>query len=384
MRSLETEGEEVLVLINGGTFPRYSPTGHIVYSLSGQLQAVPFDANRLEVTGDPVTLPQSVLETVTGAANFALSHNGVLASVAATPSGTFENRLAWVDRQGEATHLPFRSDGYVDVALSPDGEQMAVVLRATTGDATRDVWIYDVERGSRTRLTLEGGVHPVWTPDGERVAFSINGVGLFWRPVDGSREAESLLMDEQVWMANSWSPDGKLLAFTSSAQETGSDIWVLSLDEGPAPFLSTPAQEEGPMFSPDGRFLAYVSDESGIAEVYVQPYPGPGAKVAISIGGGRAPVWSPDGSEIFYRGLDQVQMTAVAVATDPTFEPGRPQTLFNELYRVVGAGDPHYDISRNGKRFLMIDDDVVEGGVPTQIMVTLNWFKELERLVPTK
>ena len=386
VRSLETEREEVpvLVLINGGTFPRYSPTGHIVYSLSGQLQAVPFDAVRLEVTGDPVTLPQSVMETGTGDANFALSNNGVLASVLATPGGTFENRLAWVDRQGEATHLPYRSEFHVDVALSPDGEQMALDLASTTGDAARDIWIYDVERGARTRLTLEGGAHPVWTPDGKQVAFAISSVGLFWRPVDGSREAESLLMDERVWMGNSWSPDGNLLAFTSRASETGADIWVLSLEEGPSPFLATPAREDGPMFSPDGRFLAYVSDESGIEEVYVQPYPGPGGKVAISIGGGRAPVWSPDGSEIFYRGLNQGQMMAVAVATDPTFEAGRPQTLFDELYPTMGSGDPHYDISRDGKRFLMIDESVVERGMPTQIMVTLNWFQELERLVPTK
>ena len=219
----------------------------------------------------------------------------------------------------------------------------------------------------------------------EQVAFAISGVGLFWRPVDGSRESESLLTDERVAMGSSWSPDGKLLAFRSSAPETGSDIWVLSLHEGPSPFLATPASEDGPMFSPDGRFLAYVSDESGVQEVYVQPYPGPGSKVAISIGGGRAPVWSPDGSEIFYRGLDQAQMMAVAVATDPTFEAGRPQTLFDdELYRAVGPGDPHYDISRDGKRFLMIDEGVVEGGAPTQIMVTLNWFQELELLVPTK
>ena len=110
------------------------------------------------------------------------------------------------------------------------------------------------------------------------------------------------------------------------------------------------------------------------------PYPGPGGKVAISIGGGRAPVWSPDGSEIFYRGLNQGQMMAVAVATDPTFEAVRPQTLFDELYRAM----PHYDVSRDGKRFLMIDEGVVERGAPTQIMVTLNWFQELERLVPTK
>ncbi len=382
VRSLETEREEVLVLINGGTFPRDSPTGHIVYSLSGQLQAVPFDANRLEVTGDPVALSQSVLETGSGAANFALSNNGVLASLPATRGGTFENRLAWVDRQGEATHLPYRSEFYVDVALSPDGEQMAVDLASTTADAVRDTWIYDVERGARTRLTLEGGAHPVWTPDGKRVAFSIVSVGLFWRPADGSREAESLLMDERVWMGNSWSPDGSLLAFTSRASETGADIWVLSLDEGPSPFLATPAHEDGPMFSPDGRFLAYVSDESGIEEVYVQPYPGPGGKVAISIGGGRAPVWSPDGAEIFYRGLNQAQMMAVAVATDPTLEAGRPQALFDELYRAMGPGDPHYDISRNGKRFLMIDERVAESGMPTQIMVTLNWHEELLRLVP--
>jgi len=191
-------------------------------------------------------------------------------------------------------------------------------------------------------------------------------------------------MDERAGMGNSWSPDGKRLAFRSNAPETGSDIWVLSLDEGPSPFLATPAHEDGPMFSPDGRFLAYVSDESGRAEVYVQLYPGPGGKVAISIGGGRAPVWSPEGSEIFYRGLNQAQMMAVAVATDPTFEPGRPQTLFDGLYVAASPGDPHYDISRDGKRFLMIDEGVVEGGAPAQIMVTLNWFQELERLVPTK
>jgi Tol biopolymer transport system component len=180
----------------------------------------------------------------------------------------------------------------------------------------------------------------------------------------------------------SWSPDGQLLAFVEVNPTTGYDIWVLRLSDRKAqPFLRTPFNESAPRFSPDGRWLAYVSDESGHWEIYVQPYPGPGGKWQISTEGGTEPTWNPNGHELFYRSGDK--MMVVEIATQPSFTVGKPRVLFEGRYEPSPATSPNYDVSPDGQRFLMFKTAEASEATPTQINVVLNWFEELKRRVPT-
>ena len=180
----------------------------------------------------------------------------------------------------------------------------------------------------------------------------------------------------------SWSPDGQLLAFIENNPATGQDIWVLRLDDRKAqPFLRTRFNEGAPRFSPDGRWLAYYSDESGRKEVYVKPYPAPGGKWQISTDGGMEPVWNRNGREIFYRSGDK--MMAADIASQPSFAAGKPQMLFERTYVPSTGTAPNYDVSPDGQRFLMLKPVEQARAAPTQINVVLNWFEELKQKVPT-
>ena len=210
-----------------------------------------------------------------------------------------------------------------------------------------DVWIQELDRGTLTRLTFGEGNDslPIWTPDGERVTFSSSSSGpwnIFSVPADGSGEPVQLTSSENLSTASSWSPDGKILAFTHVGQETGVDIGILTMDDEPKTevFLGTPFNEYHPMFSPDGRWLAYTSDESGRAEVYVRAFPGPGGKWQVSTDGGVYPLWAPSGRELFYRSGDK--MMVVPISTAPELRPGTPVVLFEEPYHKLGLAVNNY------------------------------------------
>jgi eukaryotic-like serine/threonine-protein kinase len=236
-----------------------------------------------------------------------------------------------------------------------------------------------------TRFTFEGvNGSPTWTPDGKRIAFGSTKEGqqnLFWQLADGSGGLERLNIAEHREAPISWSPNGQLLAFVDIDPTTSRDIWVLRMSDRKAqPFLRTTFNESGPRFSPDGRWLAYVSDESGRYEVYVQPYPGPGGKWQISTDGGTEPIWNRNGRELFYRSGDK--MMAVDIATQPSFIAGKPRMLFEGPYLPAPGTVPNYDVSPDGQRFLMLKPVEQAGAAPTQINVVLNWSEELKRLVP--
>ncbi len=373
--SLDT-GERKTV-IEGGASPRYSPTGHLLYASSDTLMAAPFDLAMLEVTDDPIPVLGGLSTSITGAPHLALSAEGTLVYLSATGTG---HNLVWVDRQGKEQPLTEIRRTYETPRLSPDGKRLAVTIR----DNNTDVWVYDLGRGTLTRLTFQPGEDetPVWTPDGKRVTFSsvIGGTrSLRWKAADGSGAEEQLLAAEYHRHIGSWSPDGTVLAFQDEDPTTGWDIWYVSLegDHTAEPFLSTRFDEEWPMFSPDGRWVAYVSNESGNNEIYVQPFPGPGGKQQVSIDGGEEPTWSPKGNELFYRSGDK--MMVVAVELGPTFTQGTPQMLFDGMSGGL-AGRPNFAVTADGQRFVMVKEEE-EGAA--QVTFVLNWFEELKRLVPT-
>jgi len=249
------------------------------------------------------------------------------------------------------------------------------------------IWLYDLARETLTRFTFEGNTNsrPVWTPDGKRIAFFSTKDGplnLFWQLADGSGGPEKLATSQFINVPDSISPDGQLLAFHEANPTTGEDILVLRLsDRKVVPFLRTHFNEADPRFSPDGRWIAYMSDESGRSEIYVQPYPGPGGKLQVSRDGGVEPVWNPSGRELFYRNGNK--MMAVAITTQPNFTLGNPQLLFERPYVLATVPISNYDVSPDGRRFLMLKPTAQEQAAPTQINVVLNWFEELKQKVPT-
>jgi serine/threonine protein kinase/Tol biopolymer transport system component len=377
-------------LVQGAMSPRYAPSGHLVYAQGGSLMAVPFDPKRLAVTGTAVPVVEGVLQSaVRGAAQYSISATGSLVYV---PGGvqSAQSKLVWVSRSGAEQPVAAPARAYVNPRLSPDGRHVALTIT----EQESHIWLYDLSRNTLTRFTFEGDYNPVsvWTPDGKRIAFESNKEGppnIFWQLADGSGGLERLTTSEYVTAPMSWTPDGRVLLFIEINPTTGFDIWELRMN-GPSPgsgqvrkaqpFLRTRFNEMAPRFSPDGRWLAYVSDESGRNEIYVQPYPGPGGKWQISTEGGGEPVWNANGRELFYRSGER--MMAVDIATQQGFSAGTPRMLFEGRYEPAPIPVANYDVSADGQRFLMLKQSEQAQSAPTQINVVLNWFEELKRRVP--
>jgi Tol biopolymer transport system component/predicted Ser/Thr protein kinase len=367
-------------LISGGTNPYYSPTGHLLYVQGGTLMGVPFDLDRMQVRGTPVPVVEGVMQsTYSGSAQYSISENGSLAYVPGGVQGS-QSILAWVNRMGLEQPLPTPPHSYRVPRLSPDGKRVAVALDELGGHA----WIYDLARDALTRLTFEaGGISSLaWTRDGKALAFNSGAPqNLFWQPADGSGKAERLTTNENQQNPISWSPDGQTLAYMELDPSTNWDIWLLRLgDRKPQAFLRTSSFESVPQFSPDGRWLAYVSDESGRFEIYVQPYPGPGGKWQISTEGGTEPVWNPNGRELFYR--NGTAMMSVDILTHLNFSVGKPRILFQGPYLSITSTIASYDVSPDGQRFLMLKAAEQQQSI-TQINIVQNWFEELKQKVPT-
>lgn len=363
-----------------GTFARYASTGHVVYARAGVLMAAPFDLARLVVTGAAVPVLEGVrTHEPSGAAQFSFSRTGVLAYAAVDASPG--RALSWVDRAGKAARLTATEQAYIYPRLSPDDRHLVV----GRGTARADLWIYDVARGTFTRLTSEqADVRPLWTPDGRRITFASSRAGplnLFWTAADGSAAPERLYSSPSTQFPSSWSPDGKYLGVMEIHPANGWDLWVLARDgqAKPQPFLQTRFNEGWLEFSPDGGWVAYTSDESGRWEIYVRPFPGPGGKVQISSDGGTEVMWSRGSAELFYRDGDK--MMAVTVRTGAKFAADRPRLLFQGAYEMGPvAGMVNYDVSRDGRRFLML---VSEGkSAPPRVDVLIDWFSELQRRAP--
>jgi Tol biopolymer transport system component len=347
------------------------------------LFALRYDATGLQVTGTPVRVVDNVSSKggTGGVLQAAISRTGSLAFIPTTPP---LESLVWVDRTGSERSLNLPTRPYFQPRLAPDQQRLAVLI--TDENNSGDVWLWDFARENLSRLTDDGGHnYLLWTPDGRRVSFlshsgpvaSGSRGTITWKRVDDSSAAiEDLLAGETVGPPLSWAPNGSILAFVVVHPVTRQDIWTLALDgtSHPRPFLQTRFAEGGPVFSPDGRWLAYASDESGRSEVYVQPFPGPGEKIPISTDGGYEITWPPRGHELFYRSGNS--MMAVDVTTGTTFTSSKPRRLFEGRFVRATAVWPNYDVTPDGLRFVMVKS-AEEYTSPMQMTVVLNWAAEL-------
>jgi len=311
-----------------------------------------------------------------GFSNFSVSENGTMAFW----SGSAPNRqLTWFDRSGRQLNSVGPPGPYNDVVLSPD-EKTAAIQR--DDNANSDIWLMDLIRGVPLRFTFEPTLEddPAWSPDGSAIAFNAdrNGArGLYRKASSGSGKEELLVKADVYTNGLDWSADGKFIVFEAGgANQNGSDLWVLPLfgDMKPYLILQTQFNETQGHFSPDGRWLAYVSNESGRAEVYVQSFPPSGGKWQVSTTGGAQPLWRRDGKELFYLTTDR-KLMAVPVNADQTFTMSAPALLFQT--QVARFEAPHrYAVSRDGQRFLI---NSATGEINHTITVVLNWAAEIKR-----
>ena len=330
------ETAERRMLFQRGTDVHYLPTGHLVYIRRSVLFAAPFDIDRLEVLGTPVPVAEGVLHDADGRWE---PHSSAFRTTALSlPSAAAlqQRRLVWMDRKGKVDPLPLPEATYDDIDLSPNGRELAMMIRDQGG---MDIWVYDLDRESLTKLTFSGdNFSPVWSPDGNRVVFGLarstdrQPYGILSVLADGHAEPEPLTSAELLLVPRSYSPDGLILAFHQVSST--SDIYVLRAGEpSPEPFLATPFDEGGPRFSPDGRWIAYHSNESGRGEIYVRSFPEGSGRQQVSTNGGDYAAWNPEGGELFYKEGNRIMV--VDVETGAAFRAGKPRVLFEGRFAPV-------------------------------------------------
>ena len=371
VEAVEVDTRKRQVLIEGARFPRHTSSGHLVFYRDTGLHAAPFDANRLTVTGPPMEVTAAVEQDSSGAPIAEISSAG---SLVYRRAGVAAGRLVWVSRQGIEQTVTDVPRAYLSPHLSADNRRIVV------GVGT-DLWMQDTLRSTFTRLTSQQSdtaSYPVWTPDGKQIVFRTP-TGLRSIETDGSGRSRTIAGTTSGDFPSSVSPDGLTLATARRTTEGIADIYVVSLTGDPAPraLVTGPAFEGGPQFSPDGRSIAYASNESGQFEVYLRRYPGPGSRWPVSTGGGTSPLWSPTGTELFYRNGNK--MMAVSVSTTPDVTLATPRVLFEQRYAYGSTvALANYDVSADGQRFLMVKSE----SQVAHLSVVLNWFSELVRLAP--
>jgi serine/threonine-protein kinase len=379
---------------------RYLPTGHLVYTLpnNNNLYAVAFDLDKLEVKGGPVPIVEGVEQAAVSDAGTLVYIPGT--ALQTTSAGPLARTLVWVDRQGkeESIHMP--PDYYLFPSISPDGKRVALTKRAVGDTVGQHIWIWDLVRETLTPLTTgksSNNYKPIWTRDGKRIVFPSRRdgkFGIYWKASDGTGEDQVLVLSPaKLTMLTpwSWSSDGKTLAMGTldlAANPAHGDIATLSMEGDPIIKILLQAEynQVHPTISPDGKYIAYMSGETGNMELYVRPFPEVNkGKWPISTGGGESPIWSPDSSELFYR--NEAAVMAVSIDTKATFSAGKPRMLFQGPYVTGYEDSPAWDISPDGKKFLMIKqpsptDKPDSAAGPRKINIVLNWLEELKQRVP--
>ncbi len=385
------------VVMPGASSAEYVASGHLVYAAGGSLLASRFDLARLQVVGDPVVVVERLRTGSNGAADFSVSQNGTLVFVAAAPDNQpGESRvLAWVDRQGreEPINAPPRS--YLVVRLSPDGTRVIADIR----DQVSQVWTWDLGRQTLTRLSGEQSLNdnPIWTPDGRRIFFRSARAGsydVFSQAADGTGTAEQVTHSLNSPIPKAISPDGKTLVVTEQRPgKIGGHLNLVALDhQGKSqsqPLINTAVATNNPDISPDGHWVAYQSNESGLWEISVRPFPNVDeGRWQISTAGGDQPAWARNGKELFYVDTAGYLMVS-AVRTSPAFSADKPRRLFDTRpYRggTTGSNPRTYDVSLDGQRFLMVMGNTTGGApsTPPLLVVVENWFEELKQRVPIR
>jgi serine/threonine-protein kinase len=386
---LRLDTGEWQVLLEDAADARYVPTGHLVFVRQGVLMAVRFDPAKSKVIGEPHPIVENVMQAFgirdgynTAAAQFAISEPGwlVYASGGVVPDPM--NLLVWVDQRGNEEPVTELRGPFYEPRLSPDGQRIAY---ATMGREPR-IWVYDLARGTHSPLTSEGFANsPIWTATGKRLVFLWMKSGLpklFWQPYDGSLPMEPFIKPARAelgWNAS----DGKNVALPAANPGRGWDIVLFDTQSGrETPFLNSPFDEAYPEVSPDGRWIAYTSNENNKrSEVYVQAFPGKTFKCQVSIGGGVEPLWSRNGRQLFYRWQDQ--MWVVNVQTEGGFAAGKPVMLFKQAGYSSCFPTRCGDLSLDSQRFLMVKLEQRPPTPVTELILVQNWFEELKRLVPT-
>jgi Tol biopolymer transport system component len=373
-------------LVRGGTFGRYLPSGHLIYVNRGTLFAVPFDLDRLEVRGTPSpVLNQVGYSTLNGTAQFDFSQTGTLI-YRSGGGGSGLLTVQWLDAAGKTEPLLAKPDAYQRPSLSPDGNKLAI--------NTSDIWVYEWQRDTMTRLTFgpASSSYPLWSPDGRYIVFQALG-GLFWTRSDGSGKPQPLTQSKNRQLPYSFSPDGKRLAFYELMPQTQDDIWTVPLESDgtglragkPEPFLQTPFDERHGAFSPDGRWMAYDSNESGVYQMYVRAFPDKGGKWQISNSGGVYPVWSRNGRELFFRTEDNQIMVASYTVKGDSFVADKPR-VWSEKRIATISPFANYDLAPDGKRIaaLMPAGTPEDQKAQNHVIFLENFFDEVRRRTATQ
>jgi len=375
------DSTERKMLLNSDSTNVLYTQGHLLFMREKTLMAQAFDARRLVLTGEAIPLAEQTQTIGTNPAygDFSASDNAVLAYQ--TGASAASSQLAWFDRTGKQIGVLGDLASYSDLELSPDGKRASVSI-PDEANKTGDIWVYDVARGRRTRFTFDAidELASIWSPDGSRIVYNSRRRGhldLVQKASNGSGAEEVLLEDDLGKYPLSWSPDGRFILYLTAGSPTGVDLFALPLsgDRMPIPFLNTKFNEGPGQFSPDGRWVAYRSNESGMGEVYVAPFPGPGGRWQISTAGGTNPRWRRDGQEIFYLAPDNRLMAVAVSGKGASFEVGTVKALFQT--RAVPGSRYSYDVSPDGQRFLI--NTAPEQGASAPITVVLNWSTGLKK-----
>ena len=377
------DSKEASKLLNADSGAIYAPPGYLLFVRQGTLMGQGFDADRRALSGEPFRVAENVRlvavpgSTFTGAAAFSVSDSGVL--VYRTGAGISAQRSVWYDRAGRQLEPINQSGDSRYPVLSRDESRIVVQRQDAAGS---DIWVIDLTRGANSRLTFNptNESFPIWSPDGTRIVYASNQSGkqaLYQKASTGSGSEELLLKSDQDNYPLDWSPDGRFILFRSDGPKTGQDIWVLPMtgERKPIPFLQTPFLENGARFSPDGKRVAYFSNESGTVQVFVQPFPATGGKWQVSVNGGTSLAWGRDGKELFFVTTDN-RLVSVDVESGAEFRAGVPKPLFQVPGLATTTTGLKLGVTRDGKRFLLV---TTGGAMESPITVLLNWTAALQK-----
>ena len=384
------------VVVRGGFNGRYLPSGHLLYMHGGSLVAVPFDLDRLAVTGLAVPVVDGISTIAGGGAQFAVSAHGTLVYTPGQGSlNTFT--IDWMDREGKTRPLRTTPANWSSPSFSPDGRRLAF---DSNEGGQADLWVADWQRDIASRLTSSPGNHqePVWTPDGRRIVYAADqnkgAFNLYWQRTDGSGEVQRLTETVNPQYPSSWHPSGKFLAFSQVNAPTSFDLMILPMEGNetsgwkpgkPYAFLASPSSETNAMFSPDGRWIAYQSSERGHTEVYVRPFPGPGGKWTISTTGGSLPTWSRNRQELLYATANQQIMVVPYTVDGDSFEAEKPRLWSQRSFvtRTRSETSRSFDLHPDGDRVAAsVISDLQSAGQQGTVVFVFNFFDELRRLAP--